>query len=427
MDIDEKIYRNNGFRILGLDITNKNNKIKNRLSKVDAYRNRIDIEDSKPLEGVFDKSNINLLLPVYPSPSYIDFQNAKNRLNDVRVRLIDEIFWLWPKTFDSGLENEVIDYLKNKNYNEAISYWKNQAMFDSLNTTSVHNLAILYHVKALDNYINDECNFEVLNDLKLGLDYWANTLSDSSNFKNFVKQRVNSLNDPRLTEKYVDTIFNELPYDLLNINVIFIKKILNSDNLSYEKINITKKLINIILNSPFNDLIINNISSKILELIDSSIKNHKDSFEDNFKSLSEINLLKNNTQSLLSILKDCFDGNSVSVNIRNSTCIFILNNLADLLNLDNVEHMNIVLDNETKIHQANEIIDMVSQYAVDENIKTFANNISFKIFLNVIQGKGPIIGDPPLDPSVIYLKKFSLIVIGIILLSIAYFIFNLLM
>ena len=93
MDIDEKIYRSNGFRILGLDITSKNNKIKNRLSKVDAYRNRKNYDDSKPLEGVFDKSNINLLLPVDPSPSYIDFQNAKNRLNNVRIRLIDEILW----------------------------------------------------------------------------------------------------------------------------------------------------------------------------------------------------------------------------------------------------------------------------------------------------------------------------------------------
>ena len=103
---------------------------------------------------------------VDPSPSYIDFQNAKNRLNNVRIRLIDEILWFWPKSLDIALEQEVVDYLKDKNYDGAISYWNTQSMTDSLNTTSIHNLAILHHSKSLDLFINENSS-EFLNDLEL--------------------------------------------------------------------------------------------------------------------------------------------------------------------------------------------------------------------------------------------------------------------
>ena len=103
MDIDENIYKTNGFRILGLDITSKNRKIDNRISKIDRYRERKNFKDTEPLKGVFKNSNMDFLLPVSPEPSYNEYQQAKNRLSNVESRLIDEIFWFWPKSFEDNL------------------------------------------------------------------------------------------------------------------------------------------------------------------------------------------------------------------------------------------------------------------------------------------------------------------------------------
>lgn len=453
MDIDEKIYRSNGFRILGLDITSKNNKIKNRLSKVDAYRNRKNYDDSKPLEGVFDKSNINLLLPVDPSPSYIDFQNAKNRLNNVRIRLIDEILWFWPKSLDIALEQEVVDYLKDKNYDGAISYWNTQSMTDSLNTTSIHNLAILHHSKSLDLFINENSS-EFLNDLELGLNYWADTLN-SNNFKNFVKKRVNSLNDPRLTEDYVDTLFKELPYDLLNINLILIKKMLNTYEVSNQQVNQINNTIKIIQYSSFSEDIITNINSKILEYIDSLIKKYKDSFESDFtyssdEKLKELFELRENLFPLFSILKTSYNGNSVSENIRNNNCLFILNKMITLLDLEQsgINNINIVLNDETKINQAQDILNLIVDYSISEDIQSKAESLYTIITLNgvlqdldtsqnevQIENSFKELGIPYIDKpdnnvnndefeaGVIYLANFIKLVGWILILSFAYFVY----
>ena len=80
--------------------------------------------------------------------------------------LFRSILWFWPKSLDIALEQEVVDYLKDKNYDGAISYWNTQSMTDSLNTTSIHNLAILHHSKSLDLFINENSS-EFLNDLEL--------------------------------------------------------------------------------------------------------------------------------------------------------------------------------------------------------------------------------------------------------------------
>ena len=158
MDIDENIYKTNGFRILGLDITSKNRKIDNRISKIDRYRERKNFKDNEPLKGVFKNSNMDFLLPVSPEPSYNEYQQAKNRLSNVESRLIDEIFWFWPKSFEDNLDEEIVGYLKESKYNKAISYWNDTSSTNTMNMTSIHNLAILYHVRAMDGFIEGKGN-----------------------------------------------------------------------------------------------------------------------------------------------------------------------------------------------------------------------------------------------------------------------------
>jgi hypothetical protein len=283
MDIDENIYRTNGFRILGLDITSSNSKINNRISRINRYRDRKNFTDNEPLKGVFKTGNMDFLLPVSPEPSYNEYHNAKNRLDDVKNRLIDEIFWFWPKSFDSDLEEEVVEYLKNDNYNKAISYWGDVSASNTMNMTSIHNLAVLYHVRALDGFLEGKGNKKLFEDLEMALNYWSQTIN-SNNFRNFVKERVNSINDPRLTEEYVDEIFDELPAKLLNINVLFIKKHLNASTVGKRKLDYISKFIESIKNSPFNNQVIDSVMSPVPSILKELIEENQDTFKRDFEA-----------------------------------------------------------------------------------------------------------------------------------------------
>ena len=275
MEINQNIYKINGFRLFGLNITDKTNIIDNRMTKVEAYKKRFkrkdsSYDDTNPLEGVFDKGNVTLLLPVSPAPSYIDYQNARNRLNDVRTRLIDEIFWFWPKTLEEPLEEFVVKYLKNNDYESSKNYWESVSKTESINTTSVHNLAVLNHIKALELFEKED--YDAVSYLKDSLKYWSIILS-GSNFKNYVKERVNTLNDPRLTNEYVDEIFNQLPTDLLNINISIIKNLSKSHNVSERNLRLINGIIIATEESSFDSKLLNRTASKILETLENSIKN----------------------------------------------------------------------------------------------------------------------------------------------------------
>lgn len=370
MDINENIYRTNGFRILGLDITSKNRKIDNRIAKVDRFRQRKDFSDTEPLKGVFDRSRLGFLLPVKPEPSYYEYQDAKNRLKDVETRLVDEIFWFWPKTFDSQLDEEVVEYLKENKYNKAISYWGNVSDTNTMNMTSIHNLAVLYHVRALDGFLDGKGNKDLFSDLELSLNYWSQIVN-SNNFKDYVKERVNSLNDPRLNEEFVDKIFDDLPHDLLNINYLLLKKTLNSGKLSKRKQDYVNKYVNSIRNSPFEKSLISSFNSKIINAIDESINRFKDPFEKSFDSNEnddeKHNLLFeycDNIIPYLYCLHNSFNDDIISNNVLNNSCRFIYNRIPNPLILILYK-----VSDEDKFNKFIEISESLKEFTTADELK----------------------------------------------------------
>lgn len=369
MNIDENIYRTNGFRILGLDITAKHRRIDNRIARVDRFMERNSFNDNEPLKDVFDKTQNDFLLPVKPEPSYNEYQDAKNRLYDVETRLVDEIFWFWPKTFDSKLDEEVIEYLKDNNYNKAISYWGDVSDTNTMNMTSVHNLAVLYHVRALDGFLEGKGNKNLFSDLETSLNYWSQIVN-SNNFKDFVKERVNDIRDPRLNEQFVDQVFDDLPYNLLNINYKLLRKTLSSGKLSKRKQDYVYKYINSIENSPFDKSIIKSFSSKITKAIEDSIKGYKEPFEENWESLSDndakfdsIFEYSENVLPYLSILKTSFKDNVISDKLLNETCRFIYNKIPT-----NETLIFLRLIDTPRFDKFMELLESLKEYATDSSL-----------------------------------------------------------
>lgn len=397
MDINENIYKTNGFRILGIDIAAKNRKIDNRISKIDRYRERKDFSDIEPLKGVFKTPNKDFLLPISPEPSYNDYQKAKNRLYDVESRLVDEIFWFWPKSFDEKIDGEILSYLNENNYEQVISYWSNTSKTASMNMTSIHNLAILYHVRALDGLINGENNDGLFEDLELALNYWSQTI-DSSKFKNFVKERVDSLNDPRLTEEFVDQIFKDLPHDLLNINYFLIKKALDSSTTG-ERRSYVSKLIDCIQNSPFEKSAISKVSSKISQLLKVLINKNQDSFSRSFEAAEndeKYDLLFEYSEEImpyLSILHDSLSDEQFARNLLNNTCRMLYSKIPskDVLVI-------LGLLGETRLKKFIDLLKNLKENVTDSDLKS---NISTDIsFLEEVQ-HGSESNISPKSPSTI--------------------------
>lgn len=404
MLIDDKIYRTNGFRILGLDITSSNTRIDNLIAQIDFYRETKDFKDYEPLKGAFNASEMDLLLPVRPEPSYNEYQNAKNRLFDVESRLIDEIFWFWPKTFDNQLDEEVVKYLRDKKYSKAIRYWDDKSNTNSINMTSIHNLAVLYHVRALDGFAEGKGNKQLFSDLELSLNYWS-LIVNSNSFKDFVKERVNSINDPRLNDEFVDKIFNDLPENLLNINYIYIKKYLNSEKLGKRKQNYIHKYIENIKNSPFDKALISRFSSKIIDAIDKRIKEDKDSIEKTLESESNQEkrydlILKyyENVLPYLEILYVSFNNDIISSTLLNDTSKFIYYKIPTASRISNVKGYN-----EPKYNKYMEILECLDEYSTSKKLSKEIDSdltylrpsqpIEYAINIDVVDDGGDALSD----------------------------------
>jgi len=98
--------------------------------------------------GMDSHKQSNGYLPLIPSPSEESIQHAIERLRDPEKRLIDEFFWFWPDKSDSAC-NEALELLSANRINEALDILERKKEYDASGRTA-HNLAVLYHARALD-------------------------------------------------------------------------------------------------------------------------------------------------------------------------------------------------------------------------------------------------------------------------------------
>ena len=379
MIIDENIYRTNGFRILGLDITSSNTKIENRIAQIDFYRSTKNFKDYEPLKGAFDKSETDFLMPVRPEPSYNEYQNAKNRLYDVERRFIDELFWFWPETLDGQLDEEIVKYLSQNKYGKAIKYWEDTSDTNSLDVTSMHNLSILHHMRALDGFFEGKGNKDLFNDLELSLNYWYQLLN-SDNFRGYVKERADSVNDPRLNDDFIDEIFAGLPESLLNINYIYIKEYLSTEKIGKRRQDYIYRHIECIKNSPFDKAIIARFSSKIIDEFEKTIKECEERTGQFINSTSDeqikYNLIFEHYEKIvpcLKILHQSFNDDIITDGILNDSCDFIYYKIPTASGISSLKDVN-----EDKYYKFIEILEVLDEYANNKKLlKQIHSDISY--------------------------------------------------
>ena len=263
--VDVNIYRYNGFRLLDLPITASGKKVKKNFRKIEAKYKMSENED------ITLKRNI--LMPISPSPKFNNYQKANSRLNDAKVRFIDEIFWFWPSNLIKDDDTVAWEYLRNKQYDDFIQYWENK----NDKNVSYHNLAVFYQARALDFYASNENTDKIIEYSEKALDYWKKTFT--SGFEEFVKDRVKKLNNPLLKESFVNKVFSELQKAILSIYLDITQNAIKSNNL-----NDVHKYIDLINDSGFDFNVITNVINNLLTFliyqIDSEIKDFRLSIND---------------------------------------------------------------------------------------------------------------------------------------------------
>lgn len=373
--VDANIYRHNGFRLLDLPITASGKKVKKSFRKIDALNKM-----SKNDEIIFKKDS---LLPITPSPKFKDYQEADNRLNDAKIRFIDEVFWFWPSSLIKDSDNEAWEYLKNKQYEEFISYWEN------LNDKNVsnHNLAVFYQVISLDLYVLGDNKRKQLDYSKKALKYWNKTLSTSSGFKDFAKGRVRKLNNPMLKESFVDETFQALPKALLSIYLDMAQDAIKSNNLTD-----AEDIINLINKSGFDKVTINSTINNLLTFIIYKIDSEKREYQLSTEGTKEKDYLNHiiNAKSytvsiipLLNILSIIAPNNIKAKNTIDSANGIVQNQLSHIYNalLDDY-----IISNELNLLFVSLITSISIYYTnfdLSFNKKNIINN-NFKIFKNRI-------------------------------------------
>lgn len=207
------LYCLNAFRVLGLPVnatTGELNRQHKRLKLLEKL-------------GAKPESAESGCLRLIPPPDGDAIRKAIQRLYDPENRLIDELFWLWPEGNDA--EDVALRLLGAGRTHEAIAHWTQAREHGENGVAAAHNLAVLYHILALD--IERSCGLSEINEkLRKWRDHcWVQSyqhwrsLSASDAFWNRVAARAREMDDPRLTTGAVRRMRQTLPVMLLTIGV----------------------------------------------------------------------------------------------------------------------------------------------------------------------------------------------------------------
>jgi len=256
------LYRTNAFRISGLPIDATTRDISRQVEKIKMM---------EKYGGI--KLNASGPFPLDPPPDSEDTREALQRLRDPERRLIDEFFWFWPHTIGQSNSDKALQALSRNDIKSAKELWINYEAMSSEANVSMHNLAVVSHLLALDFEFNGDSKSLNVKDVKMRDYYWLESfkrwkiLLDHEGFWSRLAARVRLLDDPRLTTGTVRRIRETLPVALLFINASSAVKAAEAGNNSE-----TKRHLKIIKDSGFDTAVIENSLLKAVDPIRNRIK-----------------------------------------------------------------------------------------------------------------------------------------------------------
>lgn len=212
------IYQYNAFRLTGLPVDTNTRQLKRRIDDLKAAEEIDDADDEHTHAFALD-----------PPPTADQIREAAQRLNDPEGRIIEEFFWFWPIEWGQGTKDPAIAALSNGDKDTAFKLWSAAAVSDHHGPAMViakHNLAVLYHLVALDSEqialssdLTPAQLATIATHWRTSFKWWEEIVDDET-FWSIITDRIRILNDPRLTTGFARRMRTTFPEAMDKINAL---------------------------------------------------------------------------------------------------------------------------------------------------------------------------------------------------------------
>ena len=209
------LFRKNSFRVTGLLVDATTREVARH---TDGLLMRAELQQDPHTNGA--------AFPLKPPPSLDDIREAIQRLKTPEQRIVDEFFWFWPEEYGDSRSDPAIQALAKGDSQSAIEIWSAKERSEPYSLTAKHNLALVYHVHALDWE-----NYSVKHENDIGPDrrekiteYWKKSLNrwerlfGNDKFWEIFATRIRQLDEPSLTAGVARRMRAALPQALNKIN-----------------------------------------------------------------------------------------------------------------------------------------------------------------------------------------------------------------
>lgn len=156
------------------------------------------------------------------TPDEDQIREALARMKTPEDRIVDEFFWFWPEKFGNSNSDPAIQAVLSGNPDKAAEIWAEGEVKGSF--TAVHNLAIMFHLAAVDWTVHQlKSSASLERDEKIK-GYWQQTfdrwekVAEMEEIWDCMKDRVRSIDDEALTTGFIRRMRDELPMALDRVN-----------------------------------------------------------------------------------------------------------------------------------------------------------------------------------------------------------------
>lgn len=207
------LYCENTFRITGLPVDASAKEIKKHADRLKMMEEL----------GCGDGAN-PAAFTLNPPPTVDQIRGAIQRLNEPEHRLVDEFFWFWPQEFGNSAADPAIVAMLSGDSDTAFHIWSGYENHPELDFVASHNIAVMFHLIALDWTIyhlaadvDSERETKILSYWEQSFSRWEKVVADDRIWDT-VKERIRSMNDARLTTGFARRMREALPAALDKIN-----------------------------------------------------------------------------------------------------------------------------------------------------------------------------------------------------------------
>lgn len=209
----QNIFRRNSFRVTSLP--------------VDATAREI----SKHIDKLKQMTELGIAtgahrgpLALDPPPTPDDIRDAYQNLKDPETRILDEFFWFWPEEFGHSQSDPAIQAVTAGDCDTALTIWKAKETSPTDGVVAMHNIAVFWHLKALD--LETSSSFDPLtqDSLKQLATHWRdalkrwNYLATDDALWEKISGRIRQIAEARLTTRFVRRMRATLPLALRKVH-----------------------------------------------------------------------------------------------------------------------------------------------------------------------------------------------------------------